>query len=114
MVDDNQDITDLVSKFLTAKGLDNVVTNDPRDGLERIKNEDFDVILLDIAMPEFSGHDIIEELEKEKILKDKKIIIFSAHAFSESVINELLEKEGVHSFLSKPLKLDTILIAISS
>ena len=65
MVDDNQDITDLVSKFLTAKGLDNVVTNDPRDGLERIKNEDFDVILLDIAMPEFSGHDIIEELEKE-------------------------------------------------
>jgi len=114
MVDDNQDITDLVSKFLTAKGLDNVVTNDPRDGLERIKNEDFDVILLDIAMPEFSGHDIIEELEKEKILKDKKIIIFSAHAFTEPQINELLQKEGVHSCMKKPVQLGQLITALTN
>ena len=37
LVDDNQDITDLLSKFLKAKGFENVTTNDPREGLERIK-----------------------------------------------------------------------------
>ena len=114
MVDDNKDITDLISKFLTAKGFETVVTNDPRNGLERIKNEDYDVILLDIAMPEFCGRDIIEALEKEKILKDKKIIIFSAHTFTETQINELLQKEGVHSCIKKPVKLGQLLTAITS
>ncbi len=66
IVDDNQDITGLLSKFLKAKGFDNVVTNDPRDGLERIKEEKYDVVLLDISMPEFSGIDIIQTLEKRK------------------------------------------------
>ena len=63
LVDDNPDITDLLSKFLKAKGYENVVTNDPLDGLDRIKNEKYDVIFLDIHMPEFSGLDIIQALE---------------------------------------------------
>ena len=78
IVDDNQDITGLLSKFLKAKGFENVVTNDPRDGLERIKEEKYDVVLLDISMPEMSGIDIIQTLEQEKILKDQKIVIYSA------------------------------------
>ena len=114
IIDDDQDITGLLSRYLTAKGFENVVTNDPREGIELIKKEKYDSVLLDIAMPEFSGRDIIHALESENILKDQKIIIFSAYAFSEPVINELLEKEGVHSFMSKPLKLDTIITAISS
>ena len=114
IIDDNQDITGLLSRFLTANGFENVITNDPVEGIELIKKEKYDFVLLDIAMPEFSGRDIIHALESENILKDQKIIIFSAYAFSEPVINELLEKEGVHSFLRKPLKLDTILTVISS
>ena len=114
IIDDDQDTTGLLSRYLTAKGFENVVTTDPMEGLRHIQQEQYDVILLDIAMPEFSGLDIIHALESENILKDQKIIIFSAYAFSELVINELLEKEGVHSFLSKPLKLDTLLTAISS
>ena len=58
IVDDNQDITGLLSKFLKAKGFENVVTNNPKEGLERIKGEKYDVVLLDIAMPDFSGYDV--------------------------------------------------------
>jgi len=114
IIDDDQDITGLLSRYLTAKGFENVVTTDPREGLRHIQQEQYDVILLDIAMPEFSGLDIIHALESENILKDQKIIIFSAYHISEPAVNELLEKEGVHSILRKPLKLDTILTAISS
>jgi len=114
MVDDNQDITELVYKFLTAKGVENTVTNNPREGLDLIKNENYDVVLLDIAMPEFCGRDIIAALEKENILKDQKIIIFSAHAFSEAQINDLLEKEGIHSIMKKPIQLGKLLTAIAS
>jgi len=38
-VDDNQNLTRLVSEFLKIKGIDSVVTNDPKKGLERIKEE---------------------------------------------------------------------------
>jgi len=114
IIDDNQDITELVSRYLTAKGFENIATNNPRDGLERIIKENYDVVLLDIAMPEFCGRDIIHALEKENILKNQKIIIFSAHAFTEKQIHDLLLKDGVHSILKKPLKLDNLLTAITS
>jgi two-component system, OmpR family, response regulator len=114
IVDDNQDITGLLSKFLKAKGFENVVTNDPRDGLERIKEEKYDVVLLDISMPEMSGIDIIQTLERERILKDQKIVIFSATAFTTSQINDLLKKEGIQGCLKKPIQLNELLTAITS
>jgi two-component system OmpR family response regulator len=114
IVDDNQDITGLLSRFLKAKGIENVVTNDPFDGLERIKEEKYDVILLDISMPELSGIDIIQALEREKILKDQKIVIFSATAFTTRQINDLLKKEGIQGCLKKPIQLNELLTAITS
>jgi DNA-binding response OmpR family regulator len=114
IVDDNQDITGLLSKFLKAKGIENRVTNDPLDGLERIKENQYDVVLLDISMPEFSGIDIIKTLEKEKILKEQKIIIFSATAFTTTQINDLLKKEGIQGCLKKPIQLNELLTAITS
>jgi DNA-binding response OmpR family regulator len=114
IVDDNQDITGLLSKFLKAKGFENVVTNNPKEGLERIKGEKYDVVLLDIAMPDFSGIDIIQTLEQEKILKDQNIIVFSATALTTSQINELLKKEGIHGCLKKPIQLSELLTAITS
>jgi len=114
IVDDNKDITDLLSKFLKAKGFDVVVTNDPRDGLDLIKEQNHDVVLLDISMPEFSGIDIIEALERKKILKDQKILIFSAVAFPTSEIKDLLKKDGVNGCLKKPIQLSKILTAITN
>jgi DNA-binding response OmpR family regulator len=114
IVDDNRDITGLLSKFLKAKGIENVTTNDPFDGLERIKEEEYDVVLLDISMPEFSGIDIIQTLEREKILKDQKIVIFSATAFTTNQISDLLKKEGIHGCLKKPIQLNELLTVITS
>ena len=114
LVDDNKDLTRLVSEFLKAKGIDSVVTNDPKKGLDRIKEEKYDVVLLDISMPEFSGIDIIQTLEREKILKDQKIVIFSATAFTTNQINDLLKKDGIQGCLKKPIQLNELLTAITS
>ena len=114
IVDDNKDITDLLSRYLTSKGVETKVTNDPQDGLNKIKEENYDTILLNISMPEFSGIDIIHTLEREKGLQDQKIVIFSAISFTDSEIHHLLQKEGVELCLKKPVKLDNVLTAISS
>jgi len=112
IVDDNEDITGLLSRFLKAKGFENVVTNDPKLGLEQIKEKKFDVILLDMAMPDFSGIDIIQSLEKEQILKDQKIVIFSATALTDTQVNDLLKKDGIQGCLKKPIQLSELLTAI--
>ena len=104
IVDDNQDITGLLTRFLKAKGIESVATNDPFDGLDKIKEAQYDMILLDISMPELSGIDIIQALETEKILKNQKIVIFSATAFTTSQINDLLKKDGIQGCLKKPIQ----------
>jgi two-component system response regulator PrrA len=91
-----------------------VIINDPRIALGHIKEEKYDVMVLDISMPEISGIDIIQTLEKEGILKDQKIIILSAVAFTSQQVNDLLEKEGIHTCLKKPIRLNELLTAITN
>jgi DNA-binding response OmpR family regulator len=114
VVDDNKDVSELLSIFLKKKGYDNVIINDPRIALGHIKEEKYDVMVLDISMPEISGIDIIQTLEKEGILKDQKIIILSAVAFTSQQVNDLLEKEGIHGCLKKPIRLNELLTAITN
>ncbi len=114
IVDDNQDVSELLSIFLKKKGFSNVIINDPKIAIGHIKQEQYDVMVLDISMPEVSGIDIIKTLEKEKILKDQKIIILSAVAFTTQQINDLLKKEGIHCCLKKPIRLNELLTAIAN
>jgi len=111
-VDDNQDLTRLVSKFLRKKGVDSVVTNDPKKGLDRIKEEKYDVVLLDNHMPGLYGTEIIQILENEKILKDQNIIIFSGDTFTTREMEDLLKKDGIKNLLKKPTSLDDLFAEI--
>ena len=113
VIDDNQEITCLLSRYLNAKGIENNVTNDPIDGLKKIKEENYDTVLLDISMPEFSGIDIIHTLEREKRLQNQKIVIFSAISFTDMEIHHLLKKEGVEMCMKKPINLDQLLTSIT-
>jgi len=114
IVDDNKETTSMLSKFFNYKGNSTVVTNDPMEGLRRIQQEQYDVILLDISMPEISGFNIIDTLETNEILKDLNIFIFSANAFSDIHIKNLLRKDGISGCLKKPLRLDELLTVITS
>ena len=105
VVDDNQSITNSLGKYLKAKGHDVRCCNDGYEGLAFIQNEKWDKILLDLSMPEFSGLDIIESLEKENVMEDKNILIFTAASISDFVIEKLLAKEGIQGLLKKPLSL---------
>ena len=113
IIDDNKSITSAVSQYLKAKGFEVSIANDGRSGLSLIQNQEFDTILLDLSIPHFSGFDIIETLEKDGQLKDKKIILFTASAISKDMIYDLLRKDGIKTWLKKPVKLSEIVQAIS-
>lgn len=112
MIDDNLQITKMLTTFLDLKGHECVSTNDGKKGIEILKNENFDVVLLDLAMPEFSGYDVIDVLEKEKKLEKNKIIVFTASNLSSDELNALI-KRGVYSYLLKPTDLDALLTKLN-
>jgi CheY-like chemotaxis protein len=56
-------------------------------------NNDFDLILLDLAMPVFSGLDVINSLKKENLLEQKKIVVFTAS--SDAKVLEEIRNSGV-------------------
>ncbi|MEW6589020.1 MAG: response regulator, partial [Thermoproteota archaeon] len=53
IVDDNKDITNMFSKYFKLKNHNVSVANSGQNGLQMIETQKFDVILLDIAMPDF-------------------------------------------------------------
>ncbi len=108
VVDDNKSITNSVEKYLKIKGFEVSITNNGKDGFELIQNDEWDRILLDLAMPEYSGLDIIENLEKNNLLKDKNIILFTASSVSDYVLEKLLKKDGIRTCLKKPISLAKI------
>ena len=113
IVDDNKDITDLLSKFLKTKGFETIVINDAMEGLRHIQQEQYDVILLDIKMPVISGLKIIQILAAGGNLKNKNIFLFSGAYYLENQIKVMLMRDGVNGFLKKPIDLDELLTTIT-
>ncbi len=111
LIDDNETITEMMSKYLTVKGHQCSVANDGRTGLTLMSEKKFDTILLDLAMPDFSGVDVIDSLHKNGKIKENKVILFTASSVSDGEIEALLKK-GAHSCLKKPVKLAVLLQVI--
>ncbi len=114
VIDDNVEITTMLSEFLNSKGFETVVANDPMDGLRHIQQEQYDVILLDLFMPVISGITIIDSLATDEILKNQNIFIFSAISSGVIEIRNLLRKDGINGYLKKPIQLNELLTAITS
>ena len=114
VIDDSEQVTTLLSKFFNAKGFEITIANDPMIGINHIREEHFDVILLDISMPVVSGIGVIELLAGEDTLKNQNIFIFSGVTLPEIQLKNLLRRDGISGFLKKPIDLDVLLKKITS
>ena len=114
IIDDNKDIIEMLSNYLQVKGFDCITTTDGMSGVNMIKKEKYGTIFLDMSMPDFGGLDVITALEKESVLKDQRIIIFTASSITNEQIHELLEKDGIESCLRKPVQLKKLLTTINA
>jgi CheY-like chemotaxis protein len=108
IIDDNEQITKMLTTFLELKDHKCTVANDGKEGLNLIKESRHDVILLDLAMPEFDGYSVIKDLEENNELKDHKIIVFTASTITQEELDQLVTR-GVTSYILKPIDIDVLL-----
>ena len=110
-IEDNKDLLDLCNAALSSDGHEYTGIDNGKEGLQAIKDKKFDLVLLDLAMPDFSGVDVIDALVKEGIMDKQKIIVFSASTATQEEFGPLLEK-GVHSIIKKPIDIDLLIETI--
>jgi len=111
IIDDNEQITKMLTTFLELKEHKCTVANDGKEGLAIIKENRHDVVLLDLAMPEFDGYSVIKDLEENNLIKDQKIIVFTASTITQEELDELVDR-GASSYILKPIDIDILLAKI--
>jgi len=112
-IDDNMSITNMFAKLAKIKGHKCIVANDGRTGLSLLETGTFDAAVLDLAMPEFSGIDVVSSLEKDGKMNKQKILVLTASSISNDEI-ENLKKHGVKAFLKKPVKMNALLSVLEN
>lgn len=108
IVDDNKDITIMLSKYFVMKGHSCSVCNDGHNALSMIEANQYHVVLLDLAIPDFSGMDIVDALYKSGKMEKLNIVALTASSISIDQ-EEYLKKMGVRSVLKKPIDPDELL-----
>jgi len=113
IIDDNEQITKMISSFLDMSNHECTVVNDGKEGLELVKTNQYDSIVLDLAMPEFDGYEILNTLAKEDPSQLRKVIILTASSVSLESVKKFKEL-GIASCLQKPVDIDQLLAKINS
>lgn len=110
VVDDERDIADTLAKTLKREGYEAVVAYDGEEALQKVKEENPDIILLDLIMPKLNGFDVLKEIREKYKDKWRPVIIVSAKNDLESV-KKGYGLEADH-YLTKPCSIENILHGI--
>lgn len=113
-IDDNPDILRFVEMTVETLGHEFDSAGGGKEGLEKIRNEKYDLVFLDLSMPEVSGIDVIDTLHQEDLVKKQYIVLFTASYLSIGNMEAELQQKGVHSVLSKPADIDDIISTIDN
>lgn len=101
VIDDSDVICNLYSENLRLQGDSVTSVNDGKEGLKLLLKNDYDLVLLDMCMPDYSGIQFLEDLKKEKPSEIKKISVISRRSHDENLTSRL-ERYGIKSIQEKP------------
>lgn len=97
VIDDDTAVTDLLSVLLKSHGFEVRATNNSTEGLGFIRDEEFDLVILDLMMPEMDGWEICKEVRS---FSQVPIIVLSA-LNDPSMVASVLDA-GADDYLTKP------------
>jgi class 3 adenylate cyclase len=100
VVDDNETNRDLLSRTLERQGHQVVAVEGGRQAVERLTREPFDVMLLDIMMPDVNGFQVLERVKDDPGLRHVPVIMISALDELDSVVRCI--EMGAEDYLPKP------------
>ena len=111
VVDDEQGIVDSLSIFLKRSGYDFTGLTSPLEAIERVRNEHFDMMILDFMMNPIHGDEVVEEIRKFN--KDLYILLLTGHKDLAPPL-ETIKRLEIQGYCEKSDKFDQLLLLIES
>ncbi len=108
VVDDEPGITLLCERLLTKAGFEVLSYTDPRLALEALQKEPFDLLLVDIRMPQISGFDVVQKGRETQA--DMAILAMTGFGTVETAIQAL--RRGVDGLILKPFEKEELILAV--
>jgi two-component system, chemotaxis family, chemotaxis protein CheY len=110
-VDDSATVRKFVSVALTMQGFTVVTACDGMDALEKLPNQQVDIVITDLNMPNMDGFELIKALRDNPAYKDIPVIILTS--LTDDVSKDRGAGLGVNSYLVKPFSLEKIQYEVS-
>jgi FixJ family two-component response regulator len=104
IVDDDCELCDIIQEMISCWGIKTKIVTDPHIVANQVSDSFYNIVLLDIVMPEKSGFDLIPEIRS--LSPDTKIIVMTGYADTEKAIRAL--RLGVFDFLEKPITMELL------
>lgn len=108
LVEDEENLQKALKLNLELEGYDVTCLGDGASALKKVKEEYFDLILLDVMLPELDGFDVSENIRLQNI--ETPILMLSARSGSADRVTGL--KKGADDYLTKPFNLEELLLRV--
>ena len=108
VIDDQKSIRNTLKDILEYEKHTVVLAENGPEGLELFSAEKYDVILLDIKMPEMDGMEVLDKMMQSS--PDIPVIMISGHGNIDTAVEAI--KKGAYDFIEKPLDLNRLLVTI--
>jgi CheY-like chemotaxis protein len=112
LVEDNEMNRDMLSRRLQRRGFEVEMAVDGREGVEMAKNGDYDLILMDMSLPEIDGWEATRRLRASPQTEKIPIIALTAHAMAGD--REKAIEAGCDEYDTKPIELPRLLSKIEA
>ena len=108
VIDDEQGIRDMLAYALLQQGYEIVTISSGEEGIKRVREEKFDVVISDIKMPGIDGITVLGEIKK--INSEIEVIMATGYGTMETVVESL--RKGAFDYVNKPFNIDEVIIVI--
>ena len=104
IVDDEARMCDSLKVLLSKQGYDAQTAYSGKEAIEHLAKDSFDLVLLDIVMPDMSGHQIMDYINSQN--QETLVVVMTGHASLDSAIESL--RRGAYDYLRKPFDFEQL------
>lgn len=101
-IEDSRAIQKIVESTLTQAGYDVTLANNGIEGMEKLEEGDFDLVIIDLIMPKMNGFRVLREMSYRKKLSNLPTIVLSSDKRDQCI--QEAKRLGVDHFVTKPFK----------
>ena len=109
IIDDDKELCALIKRSVLSEDIEADFCNTGKEGLQKLKEREYQLVILDVMMPGMDGFETLEEIRKESSLP---ILMFTSKNDSASKVRGL--RAGADDYLTKPLDMDELIARIVS